>query len=1043
MRKVIELDERFPTGEFTVQPAVLVGRNGRPLREELSKTASDATDFIKSVQPKPGHTIILVLALGSYERYGLNRNADGFNENAFRVGQRPLCGHDACFDPDGWVGQKDVISQHFKSFETHGKFYRHHQNTDPAKAIGEVIKAFWNPTMHRVELLTAIKNELAPDLVERIADGFYPAVSMGCSPRGYPVLLADGSYVPVQNVREGDEVITHKGRVGRVTETMERRHAGSIFTLAVEGFRQDLQLTGEHPLWLLRAEDLKCRPSAKGQKRRQAKCTPGAFAVNAGCGGCTTAFAPEFDWVRTDAAREGDYLAMPIPRFAPTRSFTREEARFLGYYLAEGFVWENNNASRGNKNTVATVFATNINETATHEELRDLGMRLGARSTFDADQADRNGKLVHVVSDELAALCTEHCGAYAKTKRLSASILGAPPEILKEFLGAYLNGDGFVHNNTLFASTASPGLADQLQIAFARCGMIARVQTLEHGPSPVVSIPTTEYQLAVSPETGHLLKTARFSVTAPKTSLRRRFFYEFEGVTYLVSKISEITETAYDDQVFNFEVDGDNSYLLNNVAVHNCKIKYDVCTVCGHRAPTRKQYCEHMKFSARQVHSSGTHIGVLNPSPRWFDISAVIKPADQTGFTLQKVAEASYAVKSSAALGDYLERVEEKRAALRKIADIDKVIRGVALDHKTSPLSEPEAKSVRQYRDTVLPALQSMPRIDNKTLSALSKHSLPEVLSTLSAAGVILTTPEFVTMFVNQLAPGVEIPENILDRMTAMQGEVFDLYAAYPQLLDQMVDGGALALSGDKVRPEIGEKAEKYLEKRSTISDYLSRTLIPRALRKEEAPNTDLLTLTDPSTGVDYATNRGAAIKMHDSIARSQLAKVLGGATLLAGGAKIVSAGLPDPLKPLSWGTAALMGNSLLRPDYGPHYMTHQGVSIPAGTELKKISSAGDLASVALPVLGTTALVAGLGHDYEARQRAGHVMHHPDASLPSKAFDATSKYVHDNPASSTLLGLLLYGMGKGQFMKKAADTVTLPEIDIDALAEKIGCLFFE
>lgn len=652
MRKIITIDDRFPTGEFTVQPAILVGRNGRPLREEFSKTASEATEYVKSVQPKPGHTIILVLALGSYERYGLNRNADGFNENAYRVGQRPLCGHDACYDPEGWVSQKDVIQAHYKSFEEHGHVFQHHQNSDVEKSIGDVMKAFWNPVMHRVELLIGVNNEKAPDVVERIADGKYPAVSMGC------------------------------------------------------------------------------------------------------------------------------------------------------------------------------------------------------------------------------------------------------------------------------------------------------------------------------------------------------------------------------------------------------KIKYDVCTKCGHRAPTRKQYCEHMKFSARQVGSDGTHYGVLNPSPKWFDISFVVKPADQTGFSLLKVAEtAPYSVKSSAALGEYLDSVTVKKSALRKIADIDKVIRGVAIDHKTSPLTEAEAKSVRSYRDSVMPAIQQMPTIDNGTLKSLAQHPLPKVLSTLSAAGVILTTPEFVTMLVEQLAPGTQIPPGVMNKMVDMQGQIFELFAENPQLLDQLTGSGVLDISPKNIDPVIGEKAERYLEKRSTITDYLSRALVPRALRREESPNTDMLTLSDPSTGIEYATNRGAAIKMHDAIARGQLAKILGGGALLAGGAKIVSAGLPDPLKPLAWGAAGLMGHSLLKPDYGPHHMTDQGIAIPAGTELVKQNN--ELMSVALPIAGTAGLVTALGHDYETRQRAGIPMHNPNDSLPRRALDTVGKYVNENPASSTLLGLVLYGMGKGAFSKKAEDAVTLPEIDVDALAEKIGSLFFE
>ena len=80
MRKVIELPDNFATGESTVQAAVLIGRNGRLLREPLTKTASAASEYCKTVEPKPGMSIVLVLAMGAYEKYGLNANHDGFED---------------------------------------------------------------------------------------------------------------------------------------------------------------------------------------------------------------------------------------------------------------------------------------------------------------------------------------------------------------------------------------------------------------------------------------------------------------------------------------------------------------------------------------------------------------------------------------------------------------------------------------------------------------------------------------------------------------------------------------------------------------------------------------------------------------------------------------------------------------------------------------------------------------------------------------------------------------------------------------------------
>jgi hypothetical protein len=656
LRKIYELDDTFATGEATVQPVLLWGANGKPLRERFTKTASEASDFIKSVEPQPGKSIVLVLALGAYETYDLNRNGDGFNEFPYRPGFKPTCG--CCTGSDGWVSQEEVLPNHYKSFEQYGKVYKHHVNKDPAKSFGDIIKAFWNPFMHRVELLTGIDNKLAPDLAQRIADGEYPAVSMGC------------------------------------------------------------------------------------------------------------------------------------------------------------------------------------------------------------------------------------------------------------------------------------------------------------------------------------------------------------------------------------------------------RIKYDVCTICGHKAPTRKQYCDHLKFGLRQVHSSGLRAGALNPSPKFFDISFVVKPADQTGYMLKKVAfEGSYELRTAAELGGYLDTVDEKRAAIQKISDIDKTLRGLAVDHKTSPLSEPEALNIQRYRDHVMPhVVGRMPDLDNTTIKNLSKHPVPQVLSTLHAAGVILTTPEFVKLMVEKLAPGTPIPEGVLDAVVAMQGQIFELFAQHPQMLDQLMLTGLFDINAKNVKPEIGGIAEQYLEKRSTIGDYLTRTFIPPSIRTEEPHWTDTLHVRDPSTGDLYQTTRGAAVKSHDEIAKKQLMKTVGGAALLAGAYKILAPGLPAVLRPVAAGTAAFLGAKHLKPDFGPHYMSEEGVPVSTLTELHP-KEATEIGNVALPVLGSAALVTALGHDYDSRLRRGQVGD-PSAPIHQKLVDRVGAYTSEHPALAILGSLGAYGLGKN-FLNKLSeyigdptttnhDGVYLPDVDIEKVCEKLG-----
>ena len=155
MRKTIQSAPFFPgTNEPTVR---LLGD------ESFLKTASEVEPhhypeierYLRNVKPEDGYSYILILALGSSQYYGCNRNGDWFDEDELK----------------GW----------YKTFETNpARLYRHHQNKDPENAAGKVVKAFWNPIMRRVEIVVRMDNNKAPDVVEKLKSGVPVATSMGC-----------------------------------------------------------------------------------------------------------------------------------------------------------------------------------------------------------------------------------------------------------------------------------------------------------------------------------------------------------------------------------------------------------------------------------------------------------------------------------------------------------------------------------------------------------------------------------------------------------------------------------------------------------------------------------------------------------------------------------------------------------------------------------------------------------------------------------------------------------------------------------------------
>ena len=130
----------------------------------LEKTASanfhpEIAKYIADAQKIEGKTQVLLTALGAGEYWGSNVNGDYFPENSLK-------------NPTPQYG--------YKTFEKFAKVYKHHVNKDPNKSYGDVALSVWNEKMKRVELICILDDAKAPDLVERINNGEYPEVSMGC-----------------------------------------------------------------------------------------------------------------------------------------------------------------------------------------------------------------------------------------------------------------------------------------------------------------------------------------------------------------------------------------------------------------------------------------------------------------------------------------------------------------------------------------------------------------------------------------------------------------------------------------------------------------------------------------------------------------------------------------------------------------------------------------------------------------------------------------------------------------------------------------------
>ncbi len=209
----------------------------------------------------------------------------------------------------------------------------------------------------------------------------------------------------------------------------------------------------------------------------------------------------------------------------------------------------------------------------------------------------------------------------------------------------------------------------------------------------------------------------------------------------------------------------------------SCKVPYDICSICGNRAPSRKEYCDHLKNEMSRVKEAGHQVFAINDRPLFFDISGVFRPADRIAYGLRKVASAGGAVEEfipsaqlAEAWGVFAPRrvlmdtsprhVREKLAAMECMAAMEKQIEA------TGKLLSPE-----------LSAGVSECGIDDDAALKMRSVDWNELMGTLSEAKICLPVRDFFRLVLG-------------DKYNSVAGEMDSVQSLLPGIFSRMSDGG-------------------------------------------------------------------------------------------------------------------------------------------------------------------------------------------------------------------------------------------------------------
>lgn len=120
----------------------------------------------------------------------------------------------------------------------------------------------------------------------------------------------------------------------------------------------------------------------------------------------------------------------------------------------------------------------------------------------------------------------------------------------------------------------------------------------------------------------------------PAKAIGKPVFSWYNDVMHRVELILRIDKEAANSALIVARIENGDPIFVSM----GCTVDYDVCSICGNRSKTRKEYCDHLRYNMKKILPDGRQVYALNPNPKFFDISIVARPADPTAFTLDKRA---------------------------------------------------------------------------------------------------------------------------------------------------------------------------------------------------------------------------------------------------------------------------------------------------------------------------------------------------------------------------------------------------------------------
>jgi len=389
----------------------------------------------------------------------------------------------------------------------------------------------------------------------------WPAVDYGrCVPAGTPVITSEGIR-PIEQIRVGEKVLTHRGTFKEVTQVFQRKYSGRIYTFKVLGNNDSLTVTEGHPILVYSGGVTKwVDPSAI---RYRTYLTRPVISE--------TVEVPVLSYTHDlyHPAGHGGYFTVETVSL----QFTPELGRLIGYYLAEG-----------NCDRYRVSFDINKNEVSLRQDIeRCVAVVFDKPVSIKPDK--RSDGLKIVVDSVRVAAFFKQFGRMCDKKSLPSWALTLPQELQAEIVRTAYWGDGHysnkyysykhaMHSNFFVIRTTSRTLAAQYTYMLARLGILSSVSENYQKDRKVC--------YSVTIHSPYIEEMAKLVQVQARNSPSHSHSYIKMTDGMIMSPVTRVSVGAVENEnVYNLEVKDDNSFVSSNQIVHNCVF----CALCVDACP--------------------------------------------------------------------------------------------------------------------------------------------------------------------------------------------------------------------------------------------------------------------------------------------------------------------------------------------------------------------------------------------------------------------------------------------------------------------------